>query len=104
MFTLSQAYDLVSTWLHGDRELALHVRSKKQKVTRRNWSEIAESHAGLSRGEALGILDGLLSLCSVAMALVERSAISDSILRQQFQVLLEERTRALGGAAGSAEE
>lgn len=103
-FSLSPAYDLVSTWLYGDRQLALTIQGKKQKVTRRNWIELAERHAGIPRVEAQGIVDALLGLHGVAAALIERSAITDLALRQHYQDLLVERTRALQGVAAGAQE
>lgn len=99
LYTLSPAYDLISTWIYGDRELALPVRGKKRSVTRRNWLEFAEQHASIPRAEAQVILDRMLSFREVAVALVGRSAIADPALRQRFQELLAERTQALAGRA-----
>jgi serine/threonine-protein kinase HipA len=98
-YTLSPAYDLVSTWIYGDSDLALPVRGKKRHVTRRNWLEFAERHAGIPRAEAQGILDGMLSQVDVAAAMVGRSAIVAPALRQRYQEVLAEQAHALAGAA-----
>lgn len=104
-YTLSPAYDLVSTYLYGDLELALPVRGKRRKVTRRNWLELAERDAGIPRPDAQAILDGLLAHLGEALALVERSSISAPALRHGYADLLVERARMLGhGAEGGQEE
>jgi serine/threonine-protein kinase HipA len=100
LYTLSPAYDLISTWIYGGRELALPVSGKKRTVTRSNWLEFAERHAGIPHAEAQAILDGMLSRREAAVALIERSAIADPALRQRFQELLAERAQALSGRAG----
>ena len=103
-YTLSPAYDLVSTRLYGDLDLALPVRGKQRNVTRRNWIEVAERHAAIPRAEAQVLLDDLLTHGIIAIGLIERSALTDPALRQRYRDLLEERARALGVSAGGAEE
>ncbi|HSN98161.1 MAG TPA: HipA domain-containing protein [Candidatus Nanopelagicales bacterium] len=103
-YTLSPAYDLVSTRLYGDLDLALPVRGKQRNVTRRNWLEVAERQAGLGRTEAQVLLDGLLVHLNEALLLVERSALADAALRQRYRDLLDERARSLGLSTGGSEE
>jgi serine/threonine-protein kinase HipA len=103
-YTLSPAYDLVCTAIYGDRELALPVRGKKRNVTRRNWLDFAETHAGIPRAEAESLLEELLGRCSAALALVDRSAIHDARLKERYADWLAERAQALTRSAAAGGE
>jgi serine/threonine-protein kinase HipA len=96
-YTLSPAYDLVSTWVYGDRELALPVCRKKQRVTRPNWIDLAERHASIPRAEAEGILDRMLAQAPLALATLARSAIADPALCEAYSTLVTDRTLAMRG-------
>jgi serine/threonine-protein kinase HipA len=94
LYTLSPAYDLLSTHLYGDRELALPVRGKKRNITRRNWIELAERSANIPRAEARQILDEMLDHRALAVEIIARSSL-DPDLRQHYASRLTERAEAL---------
>lgn len=98
-YGLSPTYDIISTWLYGDRELAMPISGKKTKVTRKNWLDFAETHCRIPRPEAQALLDGMLGLREAALALVDRSALPDPALKESYRQVLEERGAALAGSA-----
>lgn len=94
-YSLSPAYDLVSTWIYGDHELALPIQGKKNKITRRNWLTFAEDHARIPRSDAEGILDDVLEKLSAARPIVERSGLGDETLQSLYVLVIEERVESL---------
>ncbi|MRG95953.1 HipA domain-containing protein [Polyangium spumosum] len=94
-FALSPAYDLVSTWIYGDHDLALPIQGKKNKVTRRNWLTFAELHAHIPRPEATTLLDGVLAQLTHARSVVASSALTDETLRFRYLAVLDERVASL---------
>ena len=100
MYSLSPAYDLVSTWIYDIRELALPVQGKKDKVTRRNWLSFAETHARIPRSDAESMLDDVLERLREVRPIVERSGLADETLRSKYEAVLLERVESLGQKRG----
>lgn len=94
-FELAPAYDLLSTFLYGDRSMTLPVGHRTKDIPRRAWIDFGVGHCGLSPEEAGGLLDALLSRGEAAAAMVERSPLPGPDLKQRYRWLLRKRGRAL---------
>jgi len=94
-YSLSPAYDLVSTWIHIGDALALPVQGKTNKVTRRNWLTFARDHRCIPRTEAEAVLDEVLEKLSGVRPIIERSALADKTLQSSYVTVIEERVESL---------
>lgn len=94
-YSLSPAYDLVSTWIYGDHQLALPVQGKKQKVTRRNWLTFAEDHTRIPQEEAESLLDEVLEKLDGVGPIIERSRLTDETLQSKYAAVIKERVGSL---------
>ncbi|WP_438000434.1 HipA domain-containing protein [Sorangium sp. So ce185] len=94
IYRLAPAYDLICTWIYGDKTLALPLGIRNRDLRRHHWLDFAEQHARLSRAEAAAILDAMLDRTSEALAVLRRSPIPEE-LRKSYARLLKKRSRAL---------
>ncbi|WP_437908417.1 HipA domain-containing protein [Sorangium sp. So ce327] len=94
VYRLAPAYDLICTWVYGDKTLALPLGIRNRDLRRHHWLDFAEQHARLPRAEAAAILDAMLGCTSEALTLLKRSPIPEE-LRKSYARLLKKRGRAL---------
>lgn len=94
-YSLSPAYDLVSTWIYGDHELALPVQGKKAKITRRNWLTFAEEHTRIPRIEAETMLNGVLRNLEGVHTIIARSGLANDNLQSKYLSVIADRIAEL---------
>lgn len=94
-YALAPAYDLVSTWIYGDKSLTLPVGGRTKDLRRQHWVALAKDHGRLPASEAEAILNEVLGCMGDAIGLLERSSLPEA-LRKSYVRLLKKRARALG--------
>lgn len=93
-YALAPAYDLVCTWIYGDKTLTLSVGGRFKEIRRQDWVAFASKHARLLTLEAEAILDEVLGHLDEALGLIERSPLPE-LLRKSYARMLKKRTRSL---------
>jgi serine/threonine-protein kinase HipA len=93
-YGLAPAYDLVCTWIYGDKTLTLSVGGGGKDIRRQDWIAFASKHARLPTLEAEAILDEIVGRADEALGLIERSPLPES-LRKTHARMLNKRTRGL---------
>ena len=93
-YALAPAYDLVCTWIYGDKTLTLSVGGGVKDIRRQDWVAFASKHARLLTLEAAAILDEILGCADDALGMIERSPLPEP-LRKSYARMLRKRTRGL---------
>jgi len=98
---LAPAYDLVSSRLviPGESdELALTVGGKRNRLTRRDFDQLAE-HMGIAADYSEKRIAQLVALCGEFKSMISNSSLSDA-LRQRFEEIVADRLERLRAQHG----
>ncbi|AGP35195.1 type II toxin-antitoxin system HipA family toxin [Sorangium cellulosum] len=94
VYRLAPAYDLICTWVYGDKTPSLPLGIRNKDLRRHQWLDFGEQHARLPRADAAAILDAILGCTDAALALLRRSPMPEE-LRKSYTRLFKKRCRAL---------
>ncbi|WP_437299043.1 type II toxin-antitoxin system HipA family toxin [Sorangium sp. So ce426] len=94
IYRLAPAYDLICTWIYGDKTLSLPLGIRNKDLRRDHWLDLAEQHMRLPRADASTVIDAMLGCTSEALALLQRSPMPEE-MRKSYARLLKKRSRAL---------